>query len=110
MQVAGGGAPRSGGLPTPVSPNAHKELLQWAGLAFFTFKILYFWDGGGMPFFCVCLLLLFSLSLLNTYFLASNIESVTSRSLTRQVPRCPSFSREQQGRGGEGVRAGDPHF
>lgn len=77
VQVAGGAAQRSGAPPAPVSPSAHKELLQGVGFAFLTFKILYVWGGGGMPFFCG---FFFSLSLLNTYTLASNTESVTRRS------------------------------
>lgn len=53
VQVARGATQRAGAPPMPVSPSAHKELLQWVGLAFLTFKILYVWGGGGMPFFCV---------------------------------------------------------
>jgi len=52
VQVARGASQRSAGAPTPVSPSAHKELLQWVGFAFLTFKILYVWGGGGMPSFC----------------------------------------------------------
>lgn len=76
VQAAGGGAQRSGAPPAPVSPRAHKELLQAVGLAFLTFKILCVWGGGGMPFSCG---FFFSLSLLNTYSLESNTESVTRR-------------------------------
>lgn len=108
MQVAGGGAPR--GLEvfphlchqTPTKSFCNGLDLLSSLLKYYTFGV------GEECLFSV--FFFFSLSLLNTYFLASNIESVTSRSPTRQVPRCPSFSREQQGRGGGGVRAGDPHF